>query len=147
MVALETTHHVCCLNEMQLSALSMTSCLALRWQRLLMDIHRCFFFRCCFTSTETRGIRLFGGGEPQDGHLDFHTAPGLTIVSAHQLSMFNSASMDLCMATSIWFLARRGAALTLAIIAGVVFKGASVINKRLTKCLQFPGLSLDSPSI
>ena len=29
--------------------------------------------KCCFTSTETVG--LFGTGA-QDGHLDFHTAPG-----------------------------------------------------------------------
>ena len=73
-------------------------------------------------------IRLFRGREPQDGHLGFHTAPGLTIASAYELSMLNAASMELCMATSVWFHARRGAALTLAIIA-------SVINRRLTKCL------------
>ena len=30
--------------------------------------------KCCFTSTETLG--LIGTGA-QDGHLDFHTAPGL----------------------------------------------------------------------
>ena len=30
---------------------------------------------CCFTSTETVG--LLGTGA-QDGHLDFHTAPGLS---------------------------------------------------------------------
>ena len=34
-----------------------------------------FFFKYCFTSTET--VRLFQGQGAQDGHLDFHTAPEL----------------------------------------------------------------------
>ena len=32
-----------------------------------------FFFKCCFTSTETAGTISDGGA--QEGHLHFHTAP------------------------------------------------------------------------
>ena len=31
--------------------------------------------QCCFTSTDTIGPETVRDEEPQDGHLDFHTAP------------------------------------------------------------------------
>ena len=40
----------------------------------ILDSSDMLLLKCCFTSTETVG--LLGTGA-QDGHLDFHTAPGL----------------------------------------------------------------------
>ena len=47
------------------------------YQLLIIPTHPShvdLLLKCCFTSTETVG--LLGTGA-QDGHLDFHTAPGL----------------------------------------------------------------------
>ena len=45
------------------------------------DLRRVGGLKCCFTSTETVG--LLGTGA-QDVHLDFHTAPGLCLLSRHR---------------------------------------------------------------
>ena len=50
----------------------------------------CWLVECCFTSTETVG--LLGTGA-QDGHLDFHTAPGLCM-SPVSATAFNTSRLE-----------------------------------------------------